>query len=547
MTLHAHACGEGIAGESGPSQTPNPRGRLMLRRTTRGRTARLTAAIAGIGIALVLLAGPAARPLDGVPSAAQNLIKNGGFESGRNPWSFSGAKLISGVAHTGTHSVQICGDTGCSASLSQSLTLPNHATTLTFGYWIFVETGGTPSGTCSASVTATILSGTTTAATVGQTCSSAPTNTWTLVSADVTAGLQPYAGRKVKVTFAGTSTSTDDTSFLVDDVSLMTGPSGGPTPTPTATATATPTATATATPTATASPTSTPTPTPTPTGTPTPTPTPTATATPTPTPTSTPTPQPGGRWIPPTGNVPWQWEIDHPLNTASSSDMGTGVTTYTGAPAPNPVVYDIDGFDNPASTVSALHADGFHVICYIEVGAAENYRSDYSQFPAAALGNVMPGYSSERYVDITNATVVSIIENRIAMCAQKGFDAIEPDIDDSYTDNTGFPITMADDVNYNTVLASYAHSLGVSYGLKDGDDPDYAAAMLPIVDFALDEQCFQYSTCGSFYPSFANAGRAVFEAEYSTATTKFCPAANTDGFNAARFNVNLNGGRQPCR
>jgi hypothetical protein len=245
--------------------------------------------------------------------------------------------------------------------------------------------------------------------------------------------------------------------------------------------------------------------------------------------------------------VPWQWELDHALSLTSSSDMGTGVTTYTGAPAPDPVVYDIDGFDNPASTIAALHAKGFHAICYIEVGAAESYRSDYSQFPSAALGNTVPDYSSERYLDIRNATVVSIIESRIAMCAQKGFDAIEPDIDDSYTEDTGFPLTMADNVQFNSRLASYAHSLGVSYGLKNGDDPAYAAQMLPIVDFVLDEQCFEYSTCDAFYPSFSEAGKAVFEVEYNTSTSSFCPAANADGFNAMRQQVALNGGRQPCR
>ena len=120
--------------------------------------------------------------------------------------------------------------------------------------------------------------------------------------------------------------------------------------------------------------------------------------------------------------------------------MGTGVTAYNGNSSTDPVVYDIDGFDNPASTVAALHALGKKVVCYIEVGAAENYRSDYSQFPAAALGKVMPGYSSEKYVDIRNAQVVSIIKARIAMCANKGFDAIEPDIDESYGSSTGFPL-----------------------------------------------------------------------------------------------------------
>jgi len=46
---------------------------------------------------------------------------------------------------------------------------------------------------------------------------------------------------------------------------------------------------------------------------------------------------------------------------------------------------------------------------YIEVGAAENYRPDYSQFPASALGNVLQGYSNERYLDIRSSAVVGVI------------------------------------------------------------------------------------------------------------------------------------------
>ncbi|MBV8527419.1 MAG: endo alpha-1,4 polygalactosaminidase, partial [Candidatus Dormibacteraeota bacterium] len=108
-----------------------------------------------------------------------------------------------------------------------------------------------------------------------------------------------------------------------------------------------------------------------------PTPTSTGTPTPTPTPTSTPTPSPSGsRWIPSTAPTGWQWEIGHPLSTSSSTDMGTGLASFVGGPAINPTVYDIDGFDNPASTVAALHALGDHVVCFIEAGAAENYRSD---------------------------------------------------------------------------------------------------------------------------------------------------------------------------
>ncbi len=250
-------------------------------------------------------------------------------------------------------------------------------------------------------------------------------------------------------------------------------------------------------------------------------------------------------WVPPAA-LSWQWELDHPLDLSSASDMGTGVSTYLGTPAPDPTVYDIDGFDNSAATVSALHARGDHVICYIEVGAAENYRSDYSQFPPSDLGDAVSGYPSERYLDIEDGTVVRIIEARIAMCAAKGFDAIEPDIDDSYTDSTGFTISEAQNLQYDATLAAYAHSLGLAWGLKNGDDPSFAAAMEPTADFVLDEQCHQYDTCSSFDP-FASAGKAVLEVEYSESPSLFCPAANAADEDALKMDVALSGGRLPCR
>ena len=41
------------------------------------------------------------------------------------------------------------------------------------------------------------------------------------------------------------------------------------------------------------------------------------------------------RWVPGIGNIPWQWELDHPLRLGNAQDMGTGATTYTGTPAAN--------------------------------------------------------------------------------------------------------------------------------------------------------------------------------------------------------------------
>lgn len=257
-----------------------------------------------------------------------------------------------------------------------------------------------------------------------------------------------------------------------------------------------------------------------------------------------------GSWWRPAAAGEWQWEIEHPLDISSASDMGVGRTAYSSALAPNtdPVVYDIDGFDNPATTVAALHAKGKKVVCYIEVGAAESYRPDYAQFPAAALGNVMPGYSSEKYLDIRNPTVVSIIKARIQMCATKGFDAIEPDIDESYTSNTGFPLTKAIEEAYMTTLANYAHSLGLAMFGKNPDDTgdSYAADMVNVFDAVLTEQCNEYGTC-----SLLNAytgKKAVFNAEYSNPLSNFCPAdATRPGWNGTQFPTSLSGARAPCR
>lgn len=259
-------------------------------------------------------------------------------------------------------------------------------------------------------------------------------------------------------------------------------------------------------------------------------------------------------WKPGTGPLPWQWELDHEIVTTSATDMGTGDKTYLGAPAAAPLVYDIDGFDNATADVAALHGLGNKVICYVEVGAAESYRPDYARFAATALGKAVAGYPEERYLDIRSAAVLTVIEARIAMCASKGFDGIEPDIDDSYTDDTGFSISEADDVHYLAALSDYAHARGLAWGLKNGGDGGDPAAfikdVLPHADFAVVEEPFFLGTIGSFQPAFFNAGKALFVAEYTNDTSsasQFCPDANGDHANAALFDVALDGkARTPC-
>lgn len=58
----------------------------------------------------------------------------------------------------------------------------------------------------------------------------------------------------------------------------------------------------------------------------------------------------------------FQWELDRPLNLHSRVDLGQDVTNGIGQTAPNPTLYDIDGIENSASTVAALHRRSDRVI-----------------------------------------------------------------------------------------------------------------------------------------------------------------------------------------
>ena len=242
----------------------------------------------------------------------------------------------------------------------------------------------------------------------------------------------------------------------------------------------------------------------------------------------------GSYWQPgPTVN--WQWEISNPLSLTSVAEMGTGVTANNGdtAPGDNPTVYDIDAIINPASTVAGLHALGAHVICYIEVGTVGDYYSAadegiattyYAQLQAAGvLGKKLSGYP-EYFLNINSPETVSIIESMIqTQCADKGFDGVETDLDETYSGSdgaTGFTLTKANEEAYMTTLADFMHAHGLAWVIKNPDDTgdSYASDMEPLAQLDLSEQCNQYDTCG-LLSAFASANKPVLNAEYNLATS----------------------------
>ncbi len=232
-----------------------------------------------------------------------------------------------------------------------------------------------------------------------------------------------------------------------------------------------------------------------------------------------------GRWQPKPGTS-WQWQLSGAVDT--------------GVPA---AVYDVDGFETSAATVAALHARGRRVVCYISVGSYEDFRPDRQRFPAVLLGR-SDGWPGERWLDIRRTDLLRpIIAERFDMCRAKGFDAVEPDNVDGYANDTGFPLTAAEQLVFNRMVAALAHQRGLALALKN--DPDQVPQLVGDFDFAVVEQCAEYQECDQFEP-FVAAGKAVFEAEYNLPRSAFCPEARQLGFSAMLKHLALDAWRESC-
>ncbi len=225
----------------------------------------------------------------------------------------------------------------------------------------------------------------------------------------------------------------------------------------------------------------------------------------------------------------WQWQL------ASLPSAGNLL---------NVEMYDVDGFDASASLVSAMHSRNIHAVCYLSLGTYEDWRADANSFPPSVLGSGN-GWPGEKWLDIRQISKLGpIMTARFQMCKDKGFDAVEPDNIDGYTNSTGFPLSAADQLAYNRWIAKTVHSLGMSVALKN--DLDQVDDLVSNFDFAINEQCFEFDECDRLMP-FINANKAVFEVEYSLNTSEFCSQANAMNFNSLKKDLDLTATVTACR
>jgi len=281
----------------------------------------------------------------------------------------------------------------------------------------------------------------------------------------------------------------------------------------------------------------------------------------------------------------WDWQIGRvtPLER-------------TGAAAVD--LYDLDGFLTTRAEVTAVKTTWQaatlphpKAACYLDL-AWEDYRPDATPdggaFPAGTLGLVYYGYPEERWVDFRQLDQLKpMLDARLAMCARKGFDAVELDDIDGFDppSTTGFQLTPGDVQNYLAYAFNQVHRDGMTALWKNS--PLLSSWGRQYTDGAVVEECYvsqactaaqfqgstQYGfTCGSLtgttpcgWDDFTTdktarqpTGKWVGEAEYTDddyvcAPGRACPAARefstfcrvvqkpSYGFAAVLFDADLDG------
>lgn len=206
----------------------------------------------------------------------------------------------------------------------------------------------------------------------------------------------------------------------------------------------------------------------------------------------------------------WDWVLSGPVDIAGL----TGRSLH---------FVGLDAFDTAAETVAALEAEGIAVWCYISAGTIEDWRPDHAAYLAAdaaataaggeaLIGQAYDEWPGERWLNPRAVdALMPLIEARLAMCAEKGFDMVEFDNIDGYANDTGFAITRDEAVAFARALAEAAERHGLAPILKNvpeltGDLADWYAAYLM-------EDCVLHETCESGLP-FRAAVKPVMNAEY---------------------------------
>lgn len=206
-------------------------------------------------------------------------------------------------------------------------------------------------------------------------------------------------------------------------------------------------------------------------------------------------------------------------------------------------VYNVDMEDTTTTYIDQIHKNGGRVVCYFSAGTFEKWRSDAYAFPRAVKGNKLSDWDGEKWLDVRNPIVRTIMTKRIQTANQKHCDAVDPDNVDGYQNPTGFRLSYNDQLNYNMFLMETAHTYNMSVSLKNNIKQIKDLHLL--ADFAVNEQCVQYNECNLLKP-FALLNKTIFHIEYTGSMSKICWQSSNYKLSTVITDIKLNGVSTYC-
>lgn len=235
---------------------------------------------------------------------------------------------------------------------------------------------------------------------------------------------------------------------------------------------------------------------------------------------------PDATQVPPGGSA-----IGSP-GAGAGAGAGVGTAAIVLPPAGAVADYQLGGSYDPDPAVrivtrdsTAEPASGIYSICYVN-----GFQSQPgAEWPAALLVNDMsgapitdPGWPDEHIFDTSTsakrAQLLDGLQPSIDGCRASGFQAIEFDNLDSYTRSHG-ALSADDAVAFATSLVAAAHASGLAAAQKNSVDLVDAGVHTVGFDFAMTEECFQFSECAAYAQGY---GDRVIDVEYtSDLTTSF--------------------------
>ena len=133
----------------------------------------------------------------------------------------------------------------------------------------------------------------------------------------------------------------------------------------------------------------------------------------------------------------------------------------------------LDPFNHPEvpNAIDALHAKGNSLSAYISIGTGEAWRDDFEELQPYLSTQMWKEWEGEYYLSVISPEVVEVMHRRIDQIAQWGFDWIEFDNMDWYSEETKaqyhLTLTQEEADAYVHELCDYTHQKGMQCMAKN--------------------------------------------------------------------------------